>query len=292
MIIVTGATGKLGELIIRDLVDRCPAGQLAVSVRDPAKAKALSELGVRVRHGDFTQPNSLVHAFEGATQLLFVSSGAQAHGGDPIAQHRAAIDAAKAAGARRILYTSHMGASANSCFPPMHVHAATEAMLAQCGIAWTALRNGFYASRAIRESDNARQTGTIVAPEDGKVAWTTHADLGGAAAAILANEGCFDGPTPPLTGAEALDFADIAAIMTDLLKRPISRTVVSDSEFENQAVRRGLPAAMAKMSVGFYAAARAREFSIVDPTLERLIGRRSQTVREQISLEIAGRASA
>jgi len=93
-------------------------------------AGALTALGVRVRHGDFEDPKSLQHAYEGATQLLMVSSNAGASGGDPRAQHRTAIDAARHVGARRIVYTSHMAASATSAFPPMHDHAATEAMLA------------------------------------------------------------------------------------------------------------------------------------------------------------------
>ena len=104
MIIVTGATGQLGRAIVEQLVERVPAGEVGASVRDPAKAADLTALGVRVRRGDFADPASLAQAFAGATQVLVVSSNAAAYGGDTLAQHRAAIDAARAAGARRLVY--------------------------------------------------------------------------------------------------------------------------------------------------------------------------------------------
>ena len=87
MIIVTGANGLLGRAVVEKLVERVPAGQIGVSVRDPEKASALAALGVRVRRGDFADPASLADAFEGATQVLIVSSNAAAYGGNSVAQH-------------------------------------------------------------------------------------------------------------------------------------------------------------------------------------------------------------
>lgn len=177
MIVVTGATGHLGRAIVEHLVARVPPERIGASVRDPAKAEAFRTLGVRVRHGDFDDPVSLRQAFEGATQVLIVSSNARASGGDPLALHRAAIDAACAVGVKRIVYTSHMAASASSAFPPMLDHAATEDMLRGCGLAWTALRNGFYAASGLMLMGDALTTGLLEAPADGKVSWTAHADL-------------------------------------------------------------------------------------------------------------------
>ena len=164
MIIVTGATGQLGHATVEALARRMPAGGIVASVRDPAKAADLAALGVGIRHGDFAQPTSLATAFKGATQLLLVSSNAAATGGDPLAQHRAAIDAARAVGIRRIIYTSHMAASPISAFPPMLDHVATEEMLAASGLAWTALRNGFYATSGLMLMGNFAQTDQIEAP--------------------------------------------------------------------------------------------------------------------------------
>ena len=98
MIVVTGATGKLGKLIVEELASRMPPEEMGVSVRDPKKVADLLQHGIRVRHGDFAQPGTLIHAFAGASQLLMVSSNARVYGGDPLVQHRAAIAAAKDAG--------------------------------------------------------------------------------------------------------------------------------------------------------------------------------------------------
>ncbi len=283
MIIVTGATGQLGHAIVEALARRMPAGGIVASVRDPAKAADLAALGVDIRHGDFAQPTSLATAFKGATQLLLVSSNAAATGGDPLAQHRAAIDAARAVGIRRIIYTSHMAASPISAFPPMLDHVATEEMLAASGLAWTALRNGFYATSGLTLMGNFAQTAQIEAPADGKVAWTAHADLAEAAAAILADEGRFDGPTPPLTGSTALDLADLAAIASDLLGRPVTRALITDADLEARMAGHGVPPARAGIALGLYRAARAGEFSRLDPTLEQLIGRPAIGMRDVIA---------
>src|SRR4051794_27749047 len=129
MIIVTGATGQLGRSIVEQLLQRLPAQQVGASARDPQKAAGLSQLGARVRQGDFAQPNTLAHAFEGARQVLLVSSSAAPSGGDTLVQHRDAIAAARSAGVRRIVYTSHMAASPSSAFAPARNHAATEQLL-------------------------------------------------------------------------------------------------------------------------------------------------------------------
>ncbi len=287
MIVVTGATGPLGRAIIEQLVTRVPAGQVGASVRDPAKAADLAALGVRVRQGNFDDPASLRDAFEGATQVLVVSSNAAATGGDPLAQHRSAIQAARAAGAGRIVYTSHMGASASSAFPPMHTHAATEAMLAESGLAWTALRHGFYATSGVAFLGDAAATGVLAAPADGPVSWTAHADLAEAAATVLADPGRDDGPTPPLTGAEALDLAAVAGLAAEVLGRPVRREVIADDALRARMAARGAPGPAANIALGFYTASRAGEFAAVDPTLERLLGRRPTSMRAVLAASLA-----
>lgn len=280
MIIVTGASGLLGRAIIESLVRRMPAQQVGASVRDPAKVEGLAQRGVRVRRGDFTEPASLRDSFEGVSQLLLVSSNARAFGGDTLAEHRHAIAAARAAGARRIVYTSQMAASPNSEFAPALDHAATEELLRASGLAWTALRNGFYATRGIAMLGDALTTGALEIPRDGKTAWTGHADLADAAAAVLANEGRFEGPTPPLTAGAALDQADLCRIASELSGRVIRHQTISDDEFRAKLAAQGRPAHIAEISLGYYRASRNGEFSLVDPTLEQLIGRPATTMRE------------
>ncbi|RKH14801.1 SDR family oxidoreductase [Corallococcus sp. CA053C] len=280
MIVVTGATGQLGRLIVEQLVTRVPVDRVAVSVRDVEKAQELAARGVRVRRGDFTDPKSLEHAFEGASQVLIISSNAGAYGGDPLAQHRSAIDAARAAGARRIVYTSHMAASRTSAFPPMRDHAATEQLLAESGLAWTALRNGFYAASAMFLLGKDLQKGVFEAPADGKVSWTTHADLAEAAAVILENEGRYDGPTPPLTAAQALDFGALCDLASSVLGRPIRRSTVAEDELRAKLAASGMPAPGVAISLGLYRASRDGEFAATDPTLEKLLGRAPTSMRE------------
>jgi NAD(P)H dehydrogenase (quinone) len=271
MIIVTGANGQLGRAVVERLLSHVPAERVGVSVRNPEKAGELSDRGVRVRQGDFADPAGLAHSFEGASQVLIVS--ADAVGGAAVGMHRAAIEAAGAAGAHRVLYTSHMGASPSSLFAPMPDHAATEAALRDSGIGWTSLRNGFYATSALMTLGDAVRTGELAAPQDGPVSWTAHADLAEAAARILAADNGPDGPTAPLTATEALDFAEIAEIASDLTGRPIKRVVVTDEEYRAGLIGHGLPEALADLLIGMFAASRQGEFERVDPALGQLIGR-------------------
>ncbi|MFE0682866.1 NmrA family NAD(P)-binding protein [Streptomyces sp. NPDC058961] len=277
MIIVTGATGQLGRQIVERLLTRLPADRVGVSVRDPQRARTLADQGVRVRQGSFTDPAGLAHAFEGATQVLIVSVDKM--GDECVQQHRTAIEAAVAAGARRILYTSQMGSSAASHFQACRDHAATEEELRACGVPFTALRNGFYATSAAHFLGHAAESGELALPADGPVAWTAHADLAEATAAILADEDRFDGPTPPLTAGQALTFDDIAAITTEITGRPVTRTTSPGEQFRAQLTSQGVPAETADQLLGIFAAAEAGEFATIDPTLAELIG------REPITLE-------
>ncbi|MGA4992841.1 SDR family oxidoreductase [Nonomuraea bangladeshensis] len=275
MIIVTGATGKLGRRTVERLLERVPADRVGVSVRDPRKARDLADRGVRVRQGSFDDPASLVHAFEGAEQVLLVSLDRV--GEECVTGHRNAIDAAVKAGVGRILYTSQMGAAHDSRFQACRDHARTEDLLHATGLPWTALRNGFYAASALHFLEPARHTGDIALPADGPVTWTGHDDLAEATAAILAEEGRFEGPTPPLTGPAALDFATVAAIASQATGRPFTRTVVSDDAFHEQFLAHGAPAPIADLMLSIFAAARNGEFTAVDPTLAELIGREPAT---------------
>jgi uncharacterized protein YbjT (DUF2867 family) len=277
VIIVTGATGSLGRRTVERLLERLPADRVGVSVRDPRKAQGLTDRGVRVRQGSFDDPASLVHAFEGAEQLLLVSLDRT--GEECVTGHRTAIDAAVKAGVGRILYTSQMGAAHDSRFQACRDHARTEDLLRATGLPWTALRNGFYTASALHFLESARHTGDIALPADGPVAWTGHDDLAEATAAILTDEGRFEGPTPPLTGPTALDFDAVAEIAAQVTGRPFTRTVVPDDAFREQALAHGAPATIADLLMSIFAAAREGEFTAVDPTLAELIGREPTTFR-------------
>ncbi len=286
MIVVTGANGTLGNAVVRRLLDHVPVGRVAASVRDPEAdtARDLAGRGVRVRRGDFADPSSLAGAFEGAERVLLVSSNSS--GTDAVRQHRAAVEAAAAAGTERVLYTSHQGSRPNSPFPPMPDHAATEEVLARSGIAYTSLRNGFYAASAVMLLGDAVDSGELRLPADGPVAWTAHADLAEVAARALAGDVLADvtpGPTPPLTGPEALDMAQVAALASEITGRPIRRVVVDDEEYRSGLVGRGVPAAAADMLTGLFTASRRGDFGPADPALAGLLGRPAIGMREVLT---------
>lgn len=286
MIIITGATGNLGGRIVDRLLERVPAQTIGVSVRDAGKAAGLAARGISVREGDFTQPETLKSSFAGADHVLIVSAAIR--GGGALEANCAAVDAAVAAGASRILYTSHQAASETSLFAPQRVHAATKDYLARQGVPFVALSNGFYADALGIHLDTALSTGLITAPEDGPVSWTAHDDLAEAAAIALTDT---DGPTgvsSPLTASASLDLADIAAILSRLTGRTITRVTIGDDEWKAAAIDRGLPPMVADFSLGMFQAARRGEFDVVSPTLEATLGREPLPVEHTLRRLLAG----
>ena len=280
MIIVTGATGALNGATVEHLLKLVPADRIGVSVRDVEKASHLADRGVRVRRGSYDDPGALLDSFEGAEQVLLVSSNDP--GADAPVLHRAGIEAAVAAGARRILYTSHQGAGLDSPFRPARHHAATEALLADSGVAWTSLRNGFYAHSLDWMLGPWRETGIIAAPADGPVSWTDRGDEGEAAAVILAAPRSFDGPVT-LTAAAAVTFDAIAGIASELTGRDIQRVVMDDDPWVADQVAHGAPEMMARFVLSTFQAAREGRFAGTSPLLGDLLGRPPRTVRDLLA---------
>ena len=287
MIIVTGGSGRLGSQVVDRLLDRVPADTVGLSVRDVSKAADLAARGVRVRTGDFTQPGTLDDAFEDAEQVLIVSAAIRGPGAAEA--NRTAIAAAVRAGASRVLYTSHQAASPDSLFGAQPQHAATQAFLAEQPIAWTALRHGFYASTLEIYVPTALETGELRLPEDGPISWTSHADLAEVDAIALTQPGVLNGISPPLTAPEALDFTEVARVLSDLTGRTITRVVVDDEEWKDTAVARGLPAPTADFTLGMFRAARRGEFAVTDPALESLLGRPAISARSAIEQMVQAR---
>ncbi|MCF4121143.1 NmrA family NAD(P)-binding protein [Antribacter sp. KLBMP9083] len=282
MIIVTGATGRLGARIVDRLLERVPADTVGVSVRDVAKAAHLAERGVRVRAGDFTDRAELDHALQGADQVLVVSPSIR----DPrefVRATRAGLDAAVRSGARRVLYTSHQMASPSSSFTPGRNHAESEAYLAERasahGVAWTSLRHGFYAGAFELFVPAALRSGELRLPADGPVSWTAHDDLAEAAAAVLTEHRELSGATSPLVGPELLDFADVARIVSEQTGSPVERVVVDDDAWKAEAVDGGMPESVAEFTLGMFRASRAGENAVTDPALQTLIGRAATPAR-------------
>ncbi|WP_420031895.1 NAD(P)H-binding protein [Streptomyces sp. cg28] len=279
MIIVTGATGALNGATVDHLLERLPASEIAIVARDTAKAERFARQGIEIRYGDYAVPDSLPKAFAGADQLLLVSSNDPT--ADATALHRAAVDAAVEADAKRILYTSHQAAAPDNPFAPGRDHFATEQMLAASGTPWTSLRNGFYAHSLLWLAGPWRETGVIAVPGDGPVSWTSRDDAAEAAARILVSPGAHDGPVT-LTAPAAPSFAELADIASELSERTIRFQRMGESDWIAAQSAAGQPEHMAHFLLGFYRAAQAGFFSGTDPLLGDLLGRRPATARDAL----------
>ncbi|RAO50221.1 NAD(P)H dehydrogenase (quinone) [Micromonospora noduli] len=128
-----------------------------------------------------------------------------------------------------------------------------------------------------------------MAPADGPVSWTAHADLAEAAAVALTDDGVLDGVTAPLTASEMLDLEAVAAILSDITGRSVERVVVDDDQWRASSIEQGMPAAAADFTLGLYRAAREKEFAVTDPTLEAVIGHRPTPVRTVLEAIVAKR---
>ncbi|WP_116105606.1 NAD(P)H-binding protein [Lewinella sp. IMCC34191] len=271
MIIITGATGQLGQQVIAALRQHLPADQIVASVRDTAKATRHLGDDIQVRTGDFDHPENLETTFRDAAQVLIVSVDKVGKAATDL--HHAAIRAARAVGAGRILYTSHQGARLHSPFTADHDHALTEQFLAEGTTPFTALRHGFYAESALHMVGSGLRKGELRVPEDGPISWTARADLAAADAAILAQAGRIDGISPPLTGTKAYTMADLARLASEESGRDIRHVTVTDEEWLAATEARGVPTVYARMLLGTFLAARRGDFNVVDPSLANLIGR-------------------
>jgi NAD(P)H dehydrogenase (quinone) len=263
---VTGATGHFGHLVIEHLLARgtAPAGIVAL-VRDPGRADDLATKGVTVRAFDYDQPTSA--ALAGVDSLLLVSGTAF---GRRFEQHRAVIDAAKAAGVARVLYTSAPGADA-SINPVAPEHKATEEYLATSGVPFVVLRNGWYHENYLPTLQTAAQTGEVLtAAGDGRVASAARGDLAEAAAVVLGGQET--GRTYELTGDVAWSFEELAADLSSVLGREIVAHHVSTAEEARLLIEAGLDAGTIGFVTGVDAAIAAGELGRVNGELSTLIG--------------------
>jgi NAD(P)H dehydrogenase (quinone) len=229
-LIVSGASGQLGSLVVEELLARgvAPENLILVS-RTPDTLAKYAALGANVRYGDFTEPESLPAAYAGGTRMLLISIG----GGAPDRAQRqaAAIDAAVAAGVEHIAYTSYMNADRHTQSILAPDHQRTEAHLRASGIAWTFLRNGIYANGLVDQAREALRTGEIVThTPDARVAYVTREDCAAAAAAVLATPG-HENRAYNVTGPDAVGPRELAALAAEIGGRPVELVVLDEAAY-------------------------------------------------------------
>ena len=263
-IAVTGATGHLGGAIVSLLAD---GGQRVVALaRTPEKAAGL---GVPTRAADYDRPETLGPALAGVDTLVLVSGNEV---GSRLRQHRAVIDAAKAAGVTRIVYTSLLRADTSplSLAPE---HAGTEAAIRASGLAHTILRDGWYFENYANSIAGALASGVLVgAAGDGRISAAPRADYAAAAAAVATGEGHV-GKTYELAGDAAFTLADLAGELSRQTGREIAYRNLSEADYVAALTGHGLPEAVAKVYAGFDTATAAGALFDEGRALSRLIGR-------------------
>jgi NAD(P)H dehydrogenase (quinone) len=277
-VIVTGASGQLGRLVAEELLERVPAEELIFVTRHADALDHLTAQGAQVRHGDFDAPDSLPGAFAGGERMLLISTLSI---GRRVAQHRNAIEAAKAAGVKHVIYTSFPKPDAGHPVGPIATeHGETEAFLHDSGLAWTVLRYATFAELQVPPGALAVAGGKLYTNAgDGRLASVSRRDCARAAAAALSTEG-HEGQTYDVTGPEALTQSELADLLAEVSGKPVKLVPVGDRTLTWGLTRAGAPKPVARSIVAFGKAIREGYYDVVDPAFMRLTGSQPSSLRE------------
>ncbi|OBF29698.1 SDR family oxidoreductase [Mycobacterium sp. ACS4331] len=279
MIVITGASGQLGRLVIETVLEKgYEAGDIVAAARTPEKAADLADRGVQVRFTDYDEPDTLARAFDGADKVLLVS------GNDPVrrvSQHRAVVDAAAAAGVGLLVYTSFLHAdSAPLALAPDHK--VTEEYIRDSLVPFSILRNGQYTENVFPAVHQALQAGVILgSARDGRTASAARADYAAAAAAVLTGDG-HENTAYELTGDTAWSRAELAAMVTELSGKTIVYQDLPSDEYAKILCGAGLPEPVADLFARTDVDIADGYFAETTGELSRLIGRPTTTLRESL----------
>ena len=284
MIVVTGATGQLGRLVIHQLIERgVPASNIVAAVRTPAKAADLAALGLQVREADYTRPATLATAFQGAERVLLISSSEL---GQRLPQHRAVIDAAREARVGQLVYTSLLRADSS----PLGLaaeHKATEALIAASGLPHVLLRNGWYTENYLASVPPALQHGAFIGSAgSGRIASATRADYAAAAAAVLALP-VGGNRTYELAGDSSYTLAEFVAELNRQSGRSVVYQDLPQKDFEAALTGAGLPAPLAALLADSDAGASKGALFDDGRQLSALIGRPTTPLAEAMKAALA-----
>ncbi|MEM5309270.1 SDR family oxidoreductase [Enterobacter ludwigii] len=278
MIAITGATGQLGQLVIEQLLNTVPANQIVAIVRNPAKAEALRQQGITVRQGDYADESKMTSALKGVDKLLLISSSEV---GQRATQHQNVINAARAAGVKFIAYTSLLHADKSPL--GLHVeHVATEKALAESGIPYALLRNGWYTENYLASAPPALEHGVFIgAAGEGKIASATRADYAAAAAKVISGDG-HAGNVYELAGDHAWTLSELAAELSKQSGKNVAYQNMSEADFAAALKGVGLPAGLAEMLADSDVGASKGGLFDDSHTLSKLIGRPTTPLSESI----------
>jgi NAD(P)H dehydrogenase (quinone) len=287
-IVITGATGQLGRLVVEALLNRnVPAEQIVAAGRNLAKIADFAERGVQVRAIDYNDAASLHQAFKGAEKVLLVSGSEP---GQRIEQHRNAIDAAKEAGVGLVAYTSIANADTTGMQLAAE-HQATEQALRDSGVPFTLLRNSWYLENYTDQLAVQLQYGAVLGSAgDGRVSAATRADYAQAAAEVLLRDGQA-GKVYELGGDEPFTLSDLAGEVSAATGTPVKYQDLPVEQYTQALVDAGLPEAYAAILADSDLGIARGELLVTSGDLSSLIGRPATPMREAVQAA-AGAVSA
>jgi len=289
--IVTGATGKLGQMVTEQLLEHHHPAELILTTRNPHALANLAARGAHVRYADFDAPDTLARAFEDGDRMLLISTLSVGRRGT---QHRNAIHAAVNAGVRHIAYTSSGGASTENPALVIRDHLETEAALKHSGAAYTILRNALYAEVPILDIGlRALAAGQwIGSAGDGQVPFVAKSDCVACATQVLTSPN-HENKTYEITGPRLHSYRDACSIASALSGKPIAYTVVTDEEMLNALLQAGVPhhyeeglhtpgigTSSAEDIVSYERGIREGHFAVLSTDTEALLGRPPTSLRQ------------
>jgi NAD(P)H dehydrogenase (quinone) len=283
MIVVTGASGQLGRLVIDRLLQKVPASEIVAAVRSPEKAADLAAKGVQVRQADYAQPATLEAAFAGAKKILLISSSEV---GQRVAQHQAVIDAAQRAGVELLAYTSVLHAD-TSLLGLAEEHRQTEVALAASGVPSVVLRNGWY-----HENYTAGIAGDLThgahfgSAGDGRISSAARADYADAAVAVLTSRDDQVGRVYELAGDESYSLAEFASQVSRQSGKPVVYTDLPEAGYKTALLQAGLPEFVAQLLANSDAAAAKGALFDDGRQLSKLLGRATTPLAVSVAVAL------
>jgi NAD(P)H dehydrogenase (quinone) len=283
MIVVTGATGKLGRDVVKGLLKKVDAAQIIAAVRSPEKADDLARLGVQVRVADYSKPETLTSAFAGARKVLLISSSEI---GIRIPQHQAVIDAAKAAGVERFVYTSFLRAD-SSILELAKEHKITEANIVASGLPFVILRNGWYLENHTEGLGAALQYGAVIGTAgEGRFASAARSDFAEAAVTALTGNG-HEGKVYELAGDLSFTLGELAAEVGKQAGKPVVYNNLSPEALRKAYLGFGLPDMLTGFLIDSDLGAAKGYLDSSSSDLRFLIGRPTVTLSEAVNIGLS-----
>lgn len=294
-LIISGASGDLGRKVTALVAEQRKSSDLILLTRNPSSLADEAARGASVRQADFSDPATLAKAMQGGDVLLLISTLSI---GKRPQQHANAINAAKAAGVKHVIYTSSGGVQPQTPSLSGQEHYATEQILQKSGLTFTILRNSWYADvTPMLLMPAGLATGSLVASTgDGLVAPVAKSDCARVAAAVLLAPEKHANAIYEITGPELLTFADLTRLCSEAAGKPIAYVNVSHDEklaiFDSMGVKRDYEEGMMNETTNAWAsnemisyemAIKQQYFSICSRHVELITGRPALTMREVIA---------